>query len=72
MSFPLSSPVAGTLDTHGDLSWVQLGLVRKRTELAEMDFFQFRQAYQPLQCTQPCAGQCGTVVPELVNSELPR
>lgn len=47
MSFPLSPPVTGTSDTHGDLSWVQLGLVRKRTELAELDFLQFRQASQP-------------------------
>lgn len=46
---PLSPLVMGTSDMHGDLPWVQLALIRKIKEWAEVAFFWFRQARQPLQ-----------------------
>lgn len=69
---PLSPLAAGTSDTRGDLPWVQLGLVRKRTEQAGLHLARFRRASQPLRRTQPCVEQCGTVALKLAGSELPR
>ena len=53
--------VAGTSDTLV----IYPGAHRKKNKPGKMDLFLEGWLTGALQCTQPCAGQCGTAIPNL-------